>query len=321
MRRRDFITALGGTAAFTWPLTARSQQKLRTVGILVLGTPIPEPFLNRLRDGLQKLGYTEGQNIRLEIRSAEGNADLLPEKAAELVRLRVDVIAAYQTQAATAAKRATGEIPIVMASVGDPVGTGLVASYDRPGANVTGVTAGITEMVGKLVELIREVLPSARRFAVLANETDPFTEPFLAAIRTNAGNSGVEMLPIMARPVGPLEAAFETMTTKGVNAVIIQGSMVRREAVELATKFRLPLFGISPQVPALGGLMSYVASVDEMDRDAAGYIDKLLRGAKPSDLPVSFPTKFYLVINLTTAKALDLTLPPTLIARADEVIE
>jgi putative ABC transport system substrate-binding protein len=156
---------------------------------------------------------------------------------------------------------------------------------------------------------------------VLANEGDPFTERFLAAIRTNAVARGVEMLPIMARPAGSLEAAFENMATKEVDAVIIQGSMVRREAVELAMKFRLPSFGISPEVPALGGLMSYVASLAEMDRDAAGYIDKILRGAKPADLPVSFPTKFELVINLTTAKALGLTLSPTLIARADEVIE
>ncbi|MGH6707738.1 MAG: ABC transporter substrate-binding protein [Bradyrhizobium sp.] len=320
MRRRE-LTILLGSAAVAWPLVARGQRKLRTVGILVLGTPPPERFLNTLRDELRKLGYTEGQNIRLEIRGAEGIADLLPERAAELVRLGVDVIAAYQTPAAAAAKRVTGEIPIVMASVGDALGTGLVASYDHPGANVTGVTAGILETAGKLVELIHETLPSARRFAVLANETDPFTEPFLATIRINAAGTGMEMLPTMVRPAGPLEAAFQDMTTKGANAVLMQGSVVRREAVDLATKFRLPSFGISPRVPALGGLMSYAGSVAEMDRGTASYIDKILRGARPADLPVSFPTKFELVINLKTSKALGLTLPPTLIARADEVIE
>jgi putative ABC transport system substrate-binding protein len=319
MRRRDFITALGGVAAATWPLTARSQQKLRTVGILVLGAPPPERFLNSLRDGLRILGYTEGQNIRLEVRSAEGNADLLSEKAGELVRLGVDVIAAYQTPAAMAAKRATGELPIVMASVGNALGTGLVASYNHPGANITGVTAGTVETAGKFVELIREVLPSARRFAVLSNETDPLAEPFLAALRNNGG--GMDIFPAMVRPGAPLEPAFESMTSNGVNAVIVQGSVLRREALDLAMRFRIPSFGITPQVPALGGLMSYTGNVAEMDRDTAGYIDKILRGAKPADLPVSFPSKFDLVINLKTSKALGLTLPSTLIARADEVIE
>jgi len=321
MRRRDFIKIIGGTAV-AWPLVTHAQQaKLPTIGVLVLGSPPPEAFLQALRDELQAVGYTEGRNIRLEIRSAERKADLLAEKAVELVRLKADIIVAFQTPAATAAKQATGEIPIVMALVGDPVGTGLVASYARPGGNVTGTAAGSTEVAGKTVELIREVLPSARRFAVLANATDPFTKPFLAAIGLGATSAGMEMETVMARPGLPLDDAFESIAAKRVNAVVIQGSMVRNEVVEFTMKHRLPAFGISRELPATGGLMGYFANFAEMYRDTAVYVDKILKGAKPSDLPVNFPTKYELVINLKTAKALGLTVPATLIARADEVIE
>jgi ABC-type uncharacterized transport system substrate-binding protein len=320
MKRRTFIAALGGAAA--WPLAARAQQeKLPTIGVLVLGSPPPEAFLKGLRDALRDLGYTEGRNIRLEIRNSGGKADLLAEKAAELVRLKVDIFVAHQTPAAAAAKQATGEIPIVMALVGDPIGAGLVASYARPGGNVTGTAAGSTESAGKTVELIREVLPSARSFAVLANETDPFTKPFLAAIGRGAGSAGMEMETVMARPGLPLDEAFENIAAKRVNAVVIQGSMVRKEAAELAMKHRLPAFGISRELPATGGLMGYFANNAELYRETAVYIDKILKGAKPSDLPVSFPTKFELVINLKTAKALGLDVPQSLLARADEVIE
>jgi putative tryptophan/tyrosine transport system substrate-binding protein len=321
MKRREFIRLLSGAAA-TWSLAARAQQaKLSMIGVLVLGSPPPEAFLKGLRDALRDVGYTEGRNIRLEIRNSEGKADLLAERAAEFVRLKVDIIVAFQTPAATAAKQATGEIPIVMALVGDPVGAGLVASYAQPGGNVTGTAAGSTEVAGKTVELIREVLPSARRFAVLANETDPFTRPFLAAIGLGAGSAGMEMETVMARPGLPLDEAFESIAARRVNAVVIQGSMVRKEAVELAMKHRLPAFGISRELPATGGLMGYFANFAEMYRDTAAYVDKILKGAKPSDLPVNFPTKFELVINLKTAKTLGLDVPHSLLARADEVIE
>jgi putative ABC transport system substrate-binding protein len=321
MRRRDFIALAGGAAA-VWPFVGHAQQaKLSIIGVLVLGSPPPEAFLKGLRDALRDVGYTEGRNVQLVIRNSEGRADLLAEQAAEFVRLKVDIIVAFQTPAATAAKQATGEIPIVMALVGDPVGTGLVASYARPGGNATGTAAGSTEVAGKTVELIREVLPAAHRFAVLANETDPFTKPFLAAIGLGASSAGMEMVTVMARPELPLDEAFESMVAKHVNAVVIQGSMVRKEAVELTLKHRLPAFGISRELPATGGLMGYFANFDEMYRDTAGYVDKILKGAKPSDLPVNFPTKYELVINLKTAKALGFTVPPTVLARADEVIE
>ena len=320
MQRRAFIAIVGGAAV--WPLLGHAQQpRLPTIGVLVLGSPPPEAFLKGLRDGLQGAGYSEGRNIRLETRSAEGRADLLAEMAAELVRLKVDIIVAFQTPASTAAKRATSEVPIVMALVGDPVGTGLIASLSRPGGNVTGASAGSAETAGKTVELIREVLPAARRFAVLANVTDPFAQPLLAENGRAALSAGMEMEPVMARPAEPLEAVFETMTGKRVDAVIIQGSLLRKEAVELAMKHRLPLFSGSRLGPALGCLMSYSANFGELYRETAVYIDKILKGAKPADLPVSFPTKFELVINLKTAKALGLVIPPMLLARADEVIE
>jgi putative tryptophan/tyrosine transport system substrate-binding protein len=324
MKRRDFIM-LGGAAVATsicWPLAARAQQpKLPTIGVLVLGTPPPESFLQALRDGLRDVGYTEGRNIRLEIRSAEGKADLLPEKAAELVGRKVDIIVGFQTPASLAAKQATSEIPIVMGPAGDPVGTGLIASLARPGGNVTGLSAGTAEVAGKSVELIRDVLPSARRLAVLANETDPFTKPLLAQIGAGARSVGMETEPVMVRPGEPLERAFESMTGSQVDAVIIQPSILRKEAVDLALKHRLPSFSGSRDMPALGGLISYGADRDALYRETAVYIDKILKGSKPADLPVAFPTKFVLVINLKTAKALGIAVPAELLGRADEVIE
>ncbi len=321
MKRRAFITLLGGVAA-AWPLAARAQQpKVPTIGVLLLGTPEPAPFLNTLRKGLADLGYAEGRNIRFEIRTAEGKASLLPELSAELVRLKVDVIVAFQTPASMAAKQATSEIPIVMAPAGDPVGSGLVANLARPGGNVTGFSAASAEVAGKSVELIREFLPSARRIAVLASETDAYTEPFLMEIGRAARSIGMEMHPVMSGPPQPLDAAFETMVGKRVDAVIIQGIFARKEVIELATKHRLPSFASSQWVTVAGGLMTYAANQSDLHRRAGDYIDRILKGAKPADLPVQLPTKFELVINLKTAKALGITVPATLLARADEVIE
>jgi putative ABC transport system substrate-binding protein len=303
-------------------MVARAQQvRMPTIGVLALGTPPVESFVQSLRSGLQTLGYIEGRNIALVIRSAGGVAGRLPELATELAGLNVDAIVAHQTPAATAAKRATSEVPIVMASVGDPVGTGLVASLARPGGNVTGTTAGVVEIAGKLIELIRDALPSARRFAVLANETDPFTKPYLEENDRVARRIGIEMEPIMVRPAAPQDTAFQQMIERRVDAVIIQGSLVRKESVELATKHRLPLFSASALVPQLGGLMSYSSDVTALYLEVAGYIDKILKGEKPADLPVSFPRKFVLTVNLKTAQAIGITIPPTLQARAEEIIE
>jgi putative tryptophan/tyrosine transport system substrate-binding protein len=317
MRRREFIRILGGSVV-AWPFAARAQARLPMVGVLALGNPPVEPLVKGLRDALRAIGYSEDR-IRLEVRTAEGSAGRLPELANELVRLKADVIVAYQTPAATAAKQATRDIPIVMAGVGDAVGTGLVASLARPEGNVTGSTVGAVETAGKLVELVHEIIPLAKRFAVLANETDPFTAPFLAENGRVGRNIGLEMEVVLVRPGDPLEAAFQKMTDKRVDAVVIQGSLVSKDAIELAKRHGVPSLSANSTVPRSGGLMSYSASASF--RETAGYVDKLLRGAKPGDLPVTFPSKFNLILNLQAAKALGLTISPMILARADEVIE
>jgi putative ABC transport system substrate-binding protein len=317
MIRRAFIKLLCGSAV-AWPLAARAQPRVPTVGVLALGNPPVEPFVKGLRDGLLAAGYGEDR-IRLEVLTAGGVAGRLPQLAHELVRHKVDVIVAFQTPAATAAKQATSNIPIVMAGVGDPVGTGLVASLSRPEGNVTGSTVGAIETAGKLVELIRDVMPAAQRFAVLANETDPFTKPYLAENDRVGRIMGLQMETVLVRPADPLDAAFQKMIDKRVDAVIIQGSLVRKDAIDLATRHRLPSLSANATVPRSGGLISYSAGA--YFRETAAYVDKLLKGARPADLPVSFPSKFDLIVNLQTAKALGLTISPIMLARADEVIE
>ena len=321
MQRREFITLVGG-AAITCPLVVRAQTaKVPTIGVLLTGNPDPETFLRGFRAALRDVGYADGQNVRLEVRSAEGKSILLAEKAAELVALKVDVIVAALTPAIQAAKQATSDIPIVMAPAGEPVGTGLVASLARPGGNVTGVSAATAELAGKTLELIREALPSARRVAVLANEADPLAKPFLEQIGQGARKLGLEVDIEMVRPETPLDAVFDEISRKKAEALIIQGSLQQKELFELAIKRRLPSFSTNRQVANSGGLMTYAANSAEVQRGAAGYVDKILKGARPADLPVEQPTMFELVINLKTAKALGLEIPATLLARADDVIE
>jgi len=321
VRRREFITLLGGAAA-AWPLAARAQQaRVYTIGVLTLTSPSPEPLLEALREGLHDAGYVEGRNLRLEIRSAAGRPDLQLEKATELVHLKVDLIITFFTPTALAAKQATRDIPIVMAGAGDPVAVGLVATLARPGGNVTGQSSGGAEVAGKSVELIRELIPAARRVGVLADESDPFAKPYMAQIGQAAGSAGMEVETIMTRPGQPLDAAFETLTGKRVDGLIIQGSIARKEMLDLAIKHRLPALTSTRLGPPLGALMSYASDYVTLARESAVYVDKILKGAKPADLPVAFPTKFELIINLKTANALGLEVPPTLLARADEVIE
>jgi putative tryptophan/tyrosine transport system substrate-binding protein len=321
MKRREFIALLGGAAA-AWPLAARAQQaRVYTIGVLTLTSPSPEPLLKALLEGLRDLGYVEGRNLRLEIRSATGRPDLQLEKATELVRLKVDLIITFFTPTALAAKQATGDIPIVMAGAGDPVAVGLVASLARPGGNVTGQSSGGAEVAGKSVELIRELIPAARRIGVLADESDPFAKPYMAQIDQSARSAGMEVEPVMTRPGQLLDAAFETMTSNRVDGLLIQGSVARKEMLDLAIKHHLPALTSTRLGPPLGALMSYSSDYVTLARQSAVYVDKILRGAKPADLPVAFPTKFELVVNLKTAKALGIDVPPTLLARADEVIE
>jgi putative ABC transport system substrate-binding protein len=321
IRRREFIVTLGGAAAI-WPLVAYAQQpKVPTIGALVIGNADPEEFWRVFRQGLRELGYVEGQNIRFEFRSAEGQINRLPELAAELVRLKVDIIVTWFTPTTRAAKQATREIPIVMADAGDPVGTGLVASLPRPGGNVTGI-AGITaELSGKCIELIREMLPAARRVTALANATDPFSKPFLEQVQLAGEATGTTINPVRISSRAEFEATFAAMEKERPDAIIVQPSLPSKRAAELALKHHVPAVSVPRWFAEEGGLMSYSARYADLFRKTAVYVDKILKGAQPADLPVEQPTIFELVINLKSARALDLTVPPVLLMRADEVIE
>ena len=319
MRRRDFVSFLGGVAA--WPHSAWAQQagKMPRIGVLI--PHAPEPFLGMLRDGLRRLGYIEGQNIHLEIRTAGGKPDLLAGLAAELVRLKVDIIVANQTPTVEAAKRATKEIPIVMAPAGDPIGTGLVASLARPGGNITGMSAVTAEMGGKLLELIRQLKPSAKRVGALANAADPFAKPFLEHIERGGRTLSIETPSVRIHGAGDFSAAFADFVKQRVDAVIVQPSLPRKPAIDLALKHRLPAVSPTSAFPEEGGLLSYAATLVDMYRESAVYVDKILRGAKPAELPVQQASKFELVVNLRTAKAIGLTVPKSVLERADRVIE
>ena len=318
MNRRKFITVVGGAAA-AWPRAARAQQRSPRIGALLVGNR--EPFWRLFREGLHDLGYVEGQSVTIEFRSAEGKLQSLGGLASDLVRLPVDIIVASETPAVQAAKQATTEIPIVMAPSGDPVGTGLIASLARPGGNVTGLSAATAELAGKSLELVREVLPSTRRVAALADPKNPFTKPFLEQIHLVAGALRIEVVDAMVRGTEEFDAAFARMTAEQVEAVIVQPTLPRPRAIELALQRRLPAVSGNRAFADGGGLMSYAASLNDRYRAAAAYVDKIIKGRKPADLPVQQPTKFELVINLKTAKALGIDVPPTLLARADEVIE
>jgi ABC-type uncharacterized transport system substrate-binding protein len=320
--RRKFLATLLGGAAAAWPLSARAQQpKVATIGALVIGNISPEEFWREFRQGLRDLGYNEGQNIRFEFRSAEGQIDRLPELAAELVRLKVDVIVTWFTPTAVAAKQATRDIPIVMAETGDPIGTGLVASLPRPGGNVTGVAAVTAELAGKSVQLIRDMLPSARRVTALANATDAFSKPFLEQIQLGGEATGTAINAVRISNNEEFESAFAAMERDRPDAIIVQPSLPSKRAAELALQHRVPAVSVPRWFADEGGLMSYSAIYADLFRKAAVYVDKILKGAQPADLPVEQPTRFQLVINMKTANSLGITVPATLLARADEVIE
>ena len=321
MRRREFLTFAG--VAVLSPLASAAQQpKVPTIGALVIGNTDPEEFWRVFRQGLRDLGYVEGQNIRFEFRSAEGQANRLPELAAELVRLKVDVIVTWFTPPTQAAKQATRQIPIVMADAGDPVGRGLVASLARPGGNVTGIAGMTAELSGKCIGLIREMLPAARRVTALANATDPFSKPFLEQVQLGGEATGTTINPIKISSREEFDAAFAAMEKERPDAVIVQPSLPSKRAAELALKHRVPAVSVPRWfAEEQGGLMSYSARYVDLFRKAAVYVDKILKGAQPADLPVEQPTHFELIINMKTAKALGIDVPPTLLARADVVIE
>jgi ABC-type uncharacterized transport system substrate-binding protein len=321
MRRRDLVGLLALSGA-SWPRIGISQQpKMPTIGILAVDSLATERFQDGFREAIRGLGYVDGQTVRFELRSDPGNGGRLPELAAELVRLKVDVIVTWLTPAALAAKQATHDIPVVMGSAGNPVETGLVESLARPGGNVTGIAGNGAERAGKIVELIREMLPSVRRIAVFAYAPDPFAKQFLEKIRRAGEAAGTRIDPIMVNSAGELEAAFPAMKKAAPDALIVQANIASKRAAELALNYRIPAVCTRREFVDVGGLLTYAVDDALAYGRAAVFVDKIIKGAKPADLPVEQPTKFELVINLKTAKALGITVPQSLLARADEVIE
>jgi putative ABC transport system substrate-binding protein len=322
--RREFIALLGGAAA-AWPLAVRAQQasKPPTIGFLGATTPagggqLLAAFVQRLRE----LGWVEGRNVAIEIRWGEGRSERFAEIAAEFVRLKVDAILTHNTPPVLAAKQATSSIPIVFATAGDPVGTGVVASLARPGGNVTGLSSGATDVVGKRLELLREIVPGLRRLAILASDS-PYSVLDIAEAQRAARTVALEVATFEIRRTEDIAPAFETLKG-GADALYVISDPVtvsnRVRINTLALGARLPTMHSVREPVEAGGLMSYGANWSDMFRRAADYVDKILRGAKPSDLPVEQPTKFDFIINLTTAKVLGLTVPDKLLVTA-EVIE
>jgi putative ABC transport system substrate-binding protein len=329
MGRREFITVLGGAAA--WPLAAWAQQAVPLVGFLVSGSAEGNADTAALvRQGLSETGYVEGRNVAIENRFADEHYDLLPALAADLVRRRVAVIfATGSVLPALAAKAATTTIPIVFANGSDPVALGLVASLSRPGGNATGVSLNATELASKRLELIHELVPRATVVAFLVNPTNPNAESSIAVMRAAASVLGVKLLVANAASAPDLNAAFATIVQQRVGALVVgtdtlfNGPRRTEQIITLAAVHAVPtVFGQSGRsVVAAGGLINYATDSSTMPRQAGVYIGRILKGEKPADLPVMLPTKYELEINLRTAKALGLTVPPTLLALADEVIE
>jgi putative ABC transport system substrate-binding protein len=324
--RRQFIGALAGGLVAV-PLAAGAQQvaKVPRIGFLSSRSPAETaPYSEAFRQGLRELGYVEGQNVAVEYRYAEGRPEGLPALAAELVRLKVDVIVTTSAPAPEAARQATRTIPIVFAVTGDPVAEGLVATVAHPGGNITGLASLGPELAGKQLELLKDVVPKISRMAVLQNPNQPAHPLALRQAESAARALRVQLQVLAARSAVEIDAAFAAMRSQRVGGVVVLRDSVffnqRAQIVALAAKSRLPaVYGFKEMAEA-GGLMAYGASLPPMFRRAATYVDKILRGAKPADLPVEQPTKFELVVNLKTAKALGLTIPQSLLLRADEVI-
>jgi putative ABC transport system substrate-binding protein len=326
MRRRELITLLGGAAA-AWPLAARAQQKAMPV-IGFLSSEAPDVFAPRaaaFRRGLSETGYVEGQNLTIEYRWGEGHFDRLPALAADLVGRGVDVIVTSGGNfSALAAKNATSSIPIVFVAGGDPVKAGLVASLARPGGNLTGVNVFAFELWGKRVELISELVPGARALAQLVNPKFPDAERDTAAVQEAARAKGLVLRILNASTESDIDAAFASFVDLQAGGLLVADPTYfsrREQIVALAARYAIPTIYDFRVYVAAGGLISYGTSLTDTYRNVGTYVGKILKGAKPADLPVEQPTRFELVINLNTAKALGLTVPPSILARADEVIE
>jgi putative ABC transport system substrate-binding protein len=319
--RREFIICAPGVL-IAWPLEANAERKAAKVGVLVLGSPDPTHFVTVLKDELRKLDYVEGRNIEFEFRSASGRIDDLSSLARELTTLKVDAIVAYQGTATAAAKFATTDIPIIMVAA-NPVEVGLIASHARPGANITGVDDPVAETAAKNLELITEVLPAARGVAVLVNATanDPFHNVFLNRVQSAADTKKIALKPVLVQSPGQLEADIAKIRTWPVDALLVQPSLPQKLVADLALKVALPAFAPNGLFPISGGLASYTSDSDALYQLSAIVLDKVLRGRKPAEVPVEIATKFKLIFNLKTARAIGLTIAPALLDRADQVIE
>ena len=326
MRRREFITLLGGAAA-TWPLAARAQHSAKppTIGFLGAGTASAmsqwtAAFVQRLRE----LGWVEDRTIAIHYRWAEGRTERLAEIAAEFVRLKVDVIVTNSAAPVVAAKQATSVIPIVIASAADPVGTGLVASLARPGGNVTGLSVQMTDLAGKRLELLREVVPGLRRLAIMVNPGASAAILEINEAQAAAKMLGLDIAAFEIRRAEDIAPAFEALKGRAEALYVVADPLITSNRLRiniLALGARLPTMHSFREHVEAGGLMSYGPNFPDLFRRAVDFVHKILHGAKPGDIPVEQPTKFDFIINLTTAKALGIDLPPALLARADEVIE
>ena len=320
MRRRDVITLLGGAAA--WPLAARAQQGVHVVGILA---PQPLPPIERFVRKLREYGYVEGENLRLVRRFSEGHDDRFPALAVELTAVPVGMIVTWGTPAAVAAKQATSSIPVVMGAVGDPVSVGIVSNLARPGGNITGFAAQNVDLEGKRLELLKDLLPQLSRVAMLANAANPLAHASMQNLRTTAEQLRINFDIFEVHSIAEIEVALQQLNNARPDGVLIASDLLlltrRSEIAEFLAKNKLPAVYPFREYAEVGGLMIHGANLGSLFERAAGYVDRILKGAKPADLPVQLATEFELIINLKTAAAIGLTVPPTLIARADEVIE
>ena len=327
MRRRDFITFLGG-AAVAWPLAARAQQpeRMRRIGCLVSGSQDSHGrFIGAFRQGLGQLGYVEDRDFVLDLRWAEGQGDRFPALADELALLAPDIVVTATAAAALAAKQAMPKTPIVCANLTDPIRLGLVASHNRPGGNVTGIMITFEGLLGKQLELAREVMPGASRIGMLVNMRNPSNVAQRRDAEASVPALGIDLVPVDVHSSGDIDAAFQTLTRERSEFVLVLSDLIfvteRHRIAALAIAARLPtMYGLREHAEA-GGVVSYGIALRENWRRSAYFVDKILKGTKPADLPVELPTKFELVINLKTAKALGLTIPESFLVRADEVIE
>jgi putative tryptophan/tyrosine transport system substrate-binding protein len=324
VRRREFIKLVGGGAA-AWPLAARAQEPLPIIGFLHQGSPEPLSLMNAFRKGLREVGFIEGQNVTIEDRAANGHYDRLPTLAAELVGARVAVIAANFLPAALAAKAATQTIPIVFLSGSDPIGAGLVSSINRPTGNVTGIAPMFTLLGTKNLELLHELVSKTVVIGALANLSNPNAEHQVKDLQAAARILGQELVVFGADNEEEIDSKFATLAQRRIGALVVtaDGFLISRrdQIVALAARYAVPTMYPLSQYVAAGGLMSYGANLPEAFFQTGIYVGRILKGAKPADLPVLQPTKLELVVNLKTARALGLIVPPTLLAIADEVIE